>query len=462
MMEVGKMKHQRAGRCLRIAAAASIAVAGSVRALAPEQFAVGWPLELPADRGIFDVPLTREVYEHAESVDEISILDANGEPLPFYRVGAVPVVETETRVRLDASPFYAAPPDGAGADLDIVSGRDGTRVRVARPPGDAQVEMSGFLIDARDVEFPPVAVELDWRALEQPFLMEVSIEHSPTLTGWGRVGGGAIAALLVDGSESRHARVPLAAAAGGYYRVAASRSVPDWQLIGVTLIGAEREGGSAPQTALLRPSDLRPDPSDAGALYFDAGGPLPVTRVALDFGTGNGWARASIASSDTLDGPWRVRAAARLFYAVAFEGRRFVGDPAAVGRVEDRYWKVTFAGDPPARPVDLELEYLQEYLRFAADGAAPFLLAAGTVTEEAGPDTTFEAVWNALAAAERSTQRAELGVLRELGGAAALVAPAAFPWRSALLWAVLGLGVLVVAAMAVRLARDMLRDSQSP
>jgi hypothetical protein len=50
---------------------------------------------------------------------------------------------------------------------------------------------------------------------------------------------------------------------------------------------------------------------------------------------------------------------------------------------------------------------------------------------------------------------ATLGARRELGGAAALVAPRPFPWRTAALWAVLVVGVLVVATMAVRLARDM-------
>jgi hypothetical protein len=50
---------------------------------------------------------------------------------------------------------------------------------------------------------------------------------------------------------------------------------------------------------------------------------------------------------------------------------------------------------------------------------------------------------------------ATLGARRELGGAAALVAPKVFPWRAAALSTVLVVGVLVVGAMAVRLAREM-------
>jgi hypothetical protein len=87
------------------------------------------------------------------------------------------------------------------------------------------------------------------------------------------------------------------------------------------------------------------------------------------------------------------------------------------------------------------------------------LLAAGTLAPEAGPDSTFAAVWRALPGTG-APPRAALGELRELGGTAALRAPYAFPWRVTLLWIALGCGVLVVAWMAIRLAREL--GSQRP
>ena len=69
----------------------------------------------------------------------------------------------------------------------------------------------------------------------------------------------------------------------------------------------------------------------------------------------------------------------------------------------------------------------QEYLRVAVSGGAPYLLAAGTLAEEAGPDATLASVWSALEPPADVVPFATLGARRELGGAAALVAARPFP-----------------------------------
>jgi hypothetical protein len=52
--------------------------------------------------------------------------------------------------------------------------------------------------------------------------------------------------------------------------------------------------------------------------------------------------------------------------------------------------------------------------------------------------------------------RATLGARRELGGPARLAPTAAeFPWKRALLWAVLAMGVCLLAWMAYRLFKEM-------
>ena len=77
------------------------------------------------------------------------------------------------------------------------------------------------------------------------------------------------------------------------------------------------------------------------------------------------------------------------------------------------------------------------------------------MADEAGPDSTLASVWATLEPPAESVPSATLGDRRELGGPDALVAAWRFPWLTASLWTVLIVGVLVVAAMAVRLAQDM-------
>ena len=148
-----------------------------------------------------------------------------------------------------------------------------------------------------------------------------------------------------------------------------------------------------------------------------------------------------------------------LFYALSFEGRDFASEPAVVGRQEARYWRVVPAAPLRDERIELELQFPQEFLRVAVGGGAPYLLAAGTLVEDAGPDATLASVWQRLTPPADVVPFASLGARRELGGPAALVAERPFPWRTMALWAVLIGGVLVVGAMAVRLARDMRSQS---
>jgi hypothetical protein len=201
------------------------------------------------------------------------------------------------------------------------------------------------------------------------------------------------------------------------------------------------------------------DEADGGdasrSLYFDAGGPVPAVGVALDFAAGNGWVKATIATSDSLGGPWRSAAHDALFYELDYGGEHLASAALPLARHEARYWRVTAARPPAADGVELELRFPEDMLRFSAEGSAPYWLAAGTLADAAGPDPTFADVWRQLRPAGAPLERATLGAREELGGAAALVAPFVFPWRSAALWAVLGGGVLAVGWMAVRLAREM-------
>lgn len=434
--------------------AAGVALAATAAALDPLQFVAGWPIEPPGEAGVFDVPLAAEVYAAASGVEQLAVLDANGEPQPFFRRTPAPAPLAEQGVVLEASPLYAG---GAGAapSVDVATSARGTSVTVTPPAADSAA-ITGFVLDARALDIAPIALDLDWQALPQPFLLDVTIEQSADLTRWRNVGRASVAALAIAGAEVRHARVPVRAGEGGYYRVTPRGNVADWRLLRATLVSTAAEA-AAPLTVSIAPLPASAVPDDAldDALYFDAGGALPVEALTLAFAANEGWARANVAASRSLDGPWTMVAYGELFYSLSFEGNDFASPPLRVGRREQRYWRVVPSAPLRGEPPELTLQFPQEYLRVAPRGAAPFLLAAGTLAEDAGPDATLASVWSSLDPPAEVVPRAVLGARRELGGPAALVAEWRFPWRTAALWTVLVAGVLVVATMAVRLAREM-------
>jgi len=440
-------------------AAAAACAAATAAALDPQQFAAGWSIDVPAGAEVFDVPLTAEVYAAAADIEQLAVLDANGAPLSFFRRSAPLPASTERRITLEASPLYENGPGGQPT-IGVTTSVRGTSVTVT--PGEpAAPAPVAFVLDARGVTEAPGTLELDWRALPQPFLADVRVEQSGDLTSWRSVGGAAVATLAIDGAEVRHTRVPVrGASAGGYYRITAERGARDWYLQRAVLVVAEATP-SMPQVVRVAPLPASTLPPDAvtDALYFDAGGVLPVSAIDLKFAGDAGWARADVAAAESLAGPWNTLVYGELFYEISFEGRQFSSPAFGVGRRELRYWRVVPTAPLRDARVELDLNFPQEQLRVRANGGAPYLLVAGTTADEAGPDATFAAVWSEISPQPRAVTLARLGARRELGGAAALTAPKPFPWRTTALWAVLVGGALVVGTMAVRLAREMQRTS---
>jgi hypothetical protein len=444
-------------RSLSLRAAAAIAgaaLAAAAVALDPQEFVAGWPIEAPANAEVFDVPLTAEVYGALDNLTQLAILDATGEPQSFFRRIEPPAAPTERGVVLEASPLFVGGPAGAPS-VGVTAGPGGTSVTVT--PGEpGSPAITAFVLDARAVEAAPVALDLDWRALPQPFLLDVAVEQSADLTNWRSIGRASVAALSVGGADVRHVRVPVRASAGGYLRVTPSKTVAGWYLLRATLVSTAADAATPlrVQVAPLQ-EGAGADDGPRDALYFDAGGPLPVSAVTLSFGADDGWVRADVAAARSLDGPWIPIAYSELMYRLSFEGREFSSEPIKVTRYEARYWRVVPTAPARGMRLELALEFPQEMVRVAARGSAPYLLAAGTLAEDAGPDPTLASVWSALESPAPAVPLATLGARRELGGPAALVAAKPFPWRTISLWAVLIVGVLVVGTMAVRLAREM-------
>ena len=191
---------------------------GSANAVDPTEFAVGWPLELNAESEFYDIALRAEVYRHARSVDQMAVLDANGEPMPFYRVVAEPETAAESLVTLDVSPVYRTQGDELIGGLTVESSDERVDVRFSSPP-EGRAQIVAFVADARELRTTPFAADLRWNPIEEPFLTTVTISHSDDLAQWNVIGEGSIASLAIDDTRVRHSRIPIGGRVGGYYRI---------------------------------------------------------------------------------------------------------------------------------------------------------------------------------------------------------------------------------------------------
>ena len=429
---------------------------GSANAVDPTEFAVGWPLELRAESEFHDIPLRAEVYRHARNVDQMAVLDANGEPMPFYRVVEAPEPAAESLVTLDVSPVYRTQAGELIGELigglTVEASDERVDVRFSSPP-EGRAQIVAFVADARELRTTPFAADLRWNTIADPFLTTVTISHSDDLADWNAIGEGSIASLAIDDTRVRHGRIPMDGRVGGYYRIGWAGDTPaPWVLDELDLIVSEEPDPTPVELVVLEPV-RGPADAEENAFYFDSGGLLPIRAVELELVNRNTWANAVIDSGDSLEGPWRLMASRRLYYRVDLQGDQVRAPVVQIASRGARFWRVR-----PDRPlgedgVELRLHYPREHLRFAANGAAPYRLVGGGLSTEAGPDLVLSQVWEQLGE-EMAVTMAGLGTMSELGGEAAFIPPREFPWRSALLWGTLSLGALAVGWMALRLGRE--------
>ena len=425
---------------------------GSVHAVDPDDFAFGWPLELNAEGDFYDILLRAEVYRHGRSVEQMAVLDANGEPMPFYRVVVEPEPATESLVTLDVSPVYQTQSGELIDGLTVAASEERVNLTFGVPAED-RAQIVAFVADARELQTTPVATDLRWSAIDQPFLTTVTISHSEDLARWNAVGTGSIASLAIDDTQVRHSRIPLDGRTGGYYRIDWPDNTPaPWVLDQIDLVFSAAPNPTPVELVVLEPLDGSTDAVE-NALFFDAGGQLPVRAVELEFVNPNTWANAAIHTSDSLDGPWGQVSSRRIFYRVGFDGDQVRAPAVSMPGRGARYWRVLPDRALDRGDIELRLHYPLEYVRFSASGDAPYQLVAGSLSTEAGPDRVLRQVWEQLGGAMVVT-RAQLGTMSELGGEAVYAPPREFPWRSVMLWGAMSLGALTVGWMAFRLGRE--------
>ena len=138
------------------------------------------------------------------------------------------------------------------------------------------------------------------------------------------------------------------------------------------------------------------------------------------------------------------------------QGQRQQSAAQPLGGVHrDRYWKLVANPAETATAPTLRLGYQPEVLVFLSQGAAPYALAVGSATArrmEAPIGVLIEELRQRNDPSWQPTLARLEGSPEPLAGDAALKPQ--LDWKAWLLWALLGLGVLVVGGLAVSLLRQ--------
>jgi uncharacterized membrane protein len=422
---------------------------------------------------VFDVPW--EVYRDSiePGLADVRVFDADGRSVP-HAIARPERAKAEAPT-LTPLPLYRLP---AGASAQEVIGPDSVyQVHVGHRAGRTTVELQSgaddttshpapiaYLVDTSEVHGGIVGLEFELAPTDHDYLTELRVDATEDLVRYRPLRRKAVVAQLAGTSGSiSHRRVSLGRVSAKYLRVTWPASEDAPMIVGISAV----QQPPVPERP-RRTRRLQGDTRAPGSYTFDAGGFVPVDRLQVDLGSSRALVSARVLRATREDGPWDL-----VFDGFLYQLDRRGDDggdargeagrnpPIEIDARRTRFYRVDFdsKGGGTTRPAPaLEIGWPTEQLYFIDQGRAPYVLAIGKL---GAPDTRFDASKLFSIAGERARGSRPVAATATLGarvaqrGDAALVAEKAFPLRKLLLWAVLLASVGLVAAMALKLIREM-------
>jgi hypothetical protein len=434
--------------------------------LTMNDFAYGIPLQVDGDGAIYSLPLPAEVYRRAVRADlgDLRVFNGNGEVVPYLlQRDPDSRLQPPRRVAARLYPLPSGESQPGDEELHIAIGREGTLIDFygGRLPLEGAGAGEYYLLDASEAGGQVASLQLEWEAVAEPLLTQVTVHGSDDLNHWQRlVDKQTIAALHHQGFQLAQQSLPLPGPRMKYYRI---HWPPGSQ--GIALSGAEMT--LHPEHAPLpgERQSVRPlgEGSRDGHYEFRLDGHFPVSSVQLLMPQRNTVVQATLSSRTDDAAPWQRRYQG-LFYDLEREGQRLRNAPAELAPLSHAQWRLEVpqgGGGLGRGTPQLELEWHPQRLFFVARGEMPFTLAFGrqqTTAEVGGIDPLLRRL-DRDETPTRFIKPAQAGPRFELGGEARLRPPVPpLPWQKWLLWSVLLGGVGVLAVMVRSLYRQMRRD----
>jgi len=446
-------------RMTRAAAAISMLYAGAGLAadLTPGDFAYGAPVHTQGEAAAYRFALPVEVYQRIvhEDLSDLRVFNGQGASAPIHVTlpSTVPAAHPHA-LTLPLFPLHGTT-DATLETLRVTIGGHGSTLRVqtqgATAPGTGALR---YVLDGRNVDKPVTAIVVQWPDGAPDFAGRLMVEAGDTLGAWHTlVAAAPIANLHANGQQLVEQRVEFPAARAKFWQLSWVGTAAPFELTAASVEAADAAAEPTYSRLLIAASAVAGRPGD---FEFDLGARAPVERINLALPALNTVVGAQVLSRTTVKDPWRALQRS-VFYRLSGAGGELANGPLAVQTNTDRYWLVRIA--PPGNSIGagilrLEAQWRAHELTFLAHGGGPYELAYGSsAIVSAGPG--FDSLPTGA-----STLEATLGATRVLGGPQRLQPPPVpFPWKPTVLWAILGLGVLLLAGMAYRLSRNV---GQSP
>jgi hypothetical protein len=454
----------------------AVATSAKEKPLTPDDFAYGLEVVVPGEAAAYRASLPLEVYQKLVRADlgDLRVFNERGEIVPYSLER--PRSEIVVQGKPTVLPLFTLRGDEKKAlelvRMTIESGP--SRAEVQLPGASVQVPATGaaapvgtagtgkitsYVIDGRALHVPLAAFHLSWPEDAPDFAGRLRVERSDDLGQWRLVVSGApIANLHAGTARLVERRVDLQSARARYWRLSWDGEPAPFPLTSVTAEPADARV-DVERATLVVPGT--PVPEHPGEFDFDLGAQLPVDRVNLQLPEQGSIVEVDLFSRATPADEWRPVTRGGIYRlrntAPSASGERasdLTNGALTIAPNSNRYWRVRIdmrSGGLGSGAPQLQVGWLPHDVVFIARGSGPFTVAYGSAVATAAT-TPLNAIPQ-----DAVIYRATLESPHPLGGETRRQPKqtSVFFTRSTLLWAVLALGVALLAYMAWRLTREL-------
>ena len=421
------------------------------------------PLTTRGGDAIHKLELPLAVYAGVQHADlrDVRVFNAAQELVPHALLAEAPPAPPPPPAF--APPVFALP--GAPGktvdqlDVRIEQRADGSVVSIrTRSPGARPAPAqpaAAYIVDATAIDSTIAVITPQWRVAPDNYLGSARVEASDDLKHWRTVAAAAPLAYLQQGQARLvQERIEFTPTRSRYYRLSFAPAAPE--LEGIV---------AAPPLARpeLRRQSLRVAGragANPGEVEFDLQVRAPVDRVRLIVAQSNSLAPVRLETRPAPRGEWRA-VVATVAYRIVRDGQEQASPAVPVAPNPSPYWRAIVdqgGGGLGAAPPELEVSWPVRELIFLARGEGPFTLAFGRAEATAARLAPATLVPGYREGMEATFPVADSGPARQGPPPSPPMLPRIFgdaDPKKAGLWAALLVGVLLLAGMAWRLARQM-------
>jgi hypothetical protein len=455
-------------------AAAALVLCTPAWAQGPGDFSWRGRLQVPPQASLVRVPLPASALMRLQAADaaDLRVFDAKGQPVPFALANpqAQPAPPRDQTQRYAALAMSAAQPQGtaAASAVQVRIEEGGTRrsvwvqTRPAAPSGAQASLLPSVLFDTRAEKREIAAIALHAQ-LRPNRPVQPRVSTSADLVEWAPVAvRGSLFRFEGDGAPANDTLELVAPMRlqGRYLRI-------DWDAEEAISVQG-MTGLAAAATVPLRVAATLPAPTADGpaALEWELGFATPIREFRLSTQKSNTLVPVRILGRNAVSEPWR-QLALTVVWRLGVPGRDHVNPATALPGASVRWLRVeaTHGMRLEGIPLMAEAAFDPLQLVFVAGGEAPYEVAAGrAATPAAALPLSMLANASSVKVDElpaATFARVEAAPPGQRSGVAAWLPRGVEP-RTALLWAVLGGGVLLLGGVAWSLLRQLNRGDSPP